>query len=57
MRMYYVSIGSFNFEVLGCEAAYEAFRKACEFAEILSLRVDLWDGETSEVLASNDDEE
>lgn len=57
MRMYYVSIGGFHFEVLGCEAAYAAFRKACEFAEILSLRVDLWDGETGEVLASSDDEE
>ena len=57
MRMYYVSIGGFNFEVLGCEAAYEAFRKACEFADILGLRVDLYDGETGEVLASSDDEE
>lgn len=57
MRMYYVSVGGFHFEVLGCEAAYEAFRKACEFADVLGLRVDLWDGETGEVLACSDEEE
>lgn len=56
MRMYYVSIGGVNFEVYGCEAAYDAYRKACDFADILGLRVDLWDGETGEVLADSEEE-
>jgi hypothetical protein len=57
MRMYYVNIGGFDFEVYGCEAAYEAFRRACDFAEILGHMVCLVDGETGEVLADNQGDE
>lgn len=57
MREYYIYIGGANFLVSGCEAAYAAFEKACDFAEILGLTVDLVDGETGEVLADNRDDE
>lgn len=43
--------------VSGCEAAYAAFRSACEVAELTGARVDLWDSETDEVLASSEDDE
>lgn len=57
MREYYISIAGTNFLVSGCEAAYAAFEKACDFAEILGITVDLVDGETGEVLADNRDDE
>ena len=57
MRGYYVYIGGTAFAVSGCEAAYVAFEKACDFAEILGITVDLVDGETGEVLADNRDDE
>ena len=37
--------------VSGCEAAYAAFEKACELAEILGKDCALIDCETGEVLA------
>lgn len=57
MREYYVYIGGTAFAVSGCEAAYAAFEKACDFAEILGLTVDLVDGETGEILTDNRDDE
>ena len=57
MREYFVYVGTTEFAVSGCEAAYEAFRKACDFAEILGLMVCLVDGETGEVLADNQGDE
>ena len=56
MREYYVCIGSASFAVLGCEVAYDAFRKACEFATIIGQNACLMDGETCEVLADSDEE-
>ena len=57
MKEYYVYIGGTAFSVSGCEAAYAAFEKACDFAEILGITADLVDGETGEVLADNRDDE
>ena len=57
MREYFVYVGSAEFAVSGCEAAYEAFRRACDFAEILGQMVCLVDGETGEILADNQDDE
>lgn len=34
----------------GCEAAYEAYRAACEFCELTGGRCELIDGETGEIL-------
>lgn len=56
MRNYYVYVGRVGFSVVGCEAAYEAFRKACEFAAIIGQNACLVDGETCEVLADSDEE-
>lgn len=40
-------------QVSGCEAAYEAYRRLCEFAEIVgALDVALVDVETAEVVAN-----
>lgn len=36
----------------GCEAAYEAFERACSLAELLGKDCALIDGETGEVLAT-----
>ena len=41
----------------GCEAAYNAFHKMCDFAEITGLTVCLYDSETGEVVADNEEEE
>ena len=57
MREYFVYIGTAEFAVSGCEAAYEAFRRACDFAELLGVLVTLVDGETGEVLADNQGDE
>ena len=43
--------------VSGCEFAYEAYSKACEFAELVGKDCALVDAETGEVLASLEDEE
>lgn len=58
MRKYYIYIGSVSgcFTVMGCEAAYSAYRKACEFGEIIGQPVCLVDGETAEVLADSEGE-
>lgn len=56
---------SFTVGVDGTEAAYDAWRKACDFAEAIGATwCDLWWGETGEVVASlrdalpeNDDED
>ena len=57
MRKYFVSVGGVDYEFKGYEAAYQAYHMACDLGDRLGLRVDLWDGETGEVLASSDDEE
>ena len=41
----------------GCEAAYAAYRKACELGEMLGREVALCDAETGEVLANLSDED
>ena len=42
-----------SWRVDGCEAAYEAYRKACDFCEAVGAdNAALWDAETSEVLES-----
>jgi hypothetical protein len=43
--------------VSGCEFAYEAYRKACEFAELVSKDCALVDAETGEVIAQLDEDE
>ncbi len=44
---------SFTTGVDGTEAAYDAWRKACDFAEAIGATwCDLWWGETGEVVAS-----
>ena len=40
----------------GTECAYAAYRKACEFAEIVGKTASLVWAETGEVVASSDDE-
>ena len=56
---YYIYVNSKEIsEVSGTEAAYEAWRLARSLANFLCTTADLVDGETGEVLASNDwDEE
>lgn len=41
----------------GCEAAYAAYRKACELGEMLGVEVALCDTETGEVVACLSDED
>jgi hypothetical protein len=41
----------------GCEAAYAAYRKACELGEMLGVEVALSDTETGEVVACLSDED
>lgn len=53
MSKYSIYIGTATFQVFGCEAAYEVFRKACEFAEMLGEEVYLIDDETGAVLDYN----
>lgn len=38
-------------QISGCEAAYEAFKKACELAELVGKDCALVDNETGEVIA------
>lgn len=54
--MYIVMIGGTSYTVYGMEAAYEAYKNAVEFADILGLTADLVDGETGESLSSNREE-
>jgi len=54
---YFIYINGKAFEVCGCEAAYEAFRKACDFGGMIGALVTLVDGETGEVLADNEEDE
>ena len=46
-----------QFHVGGMEAAYTAFRKACEMCELTGGSVVLIDSETGEVMADNWDED
>lgn len=46
-----------QFLVGGCEAAYLAFRKACEMCELTGGSVILADAETGEVVADNWEED
>jgi hypothetical protein len=45
-----------NFPLSGCDAAYAAFRTACELCELTGGRVSLVDAETGEVLADNSED-
>lgn len=54
---YFIYINNKDFEICGCEAAYEAFRKACEFGDMIGALVTLVDGETGKVLADNEEDE
>lgn len=54
---YFIYINGKDFEVCGCEAAYEAFRKACDFGGMVGALVALVDGETGEVLADNEEDD
>ena len=61
-NFYYISLreGSreFTIGVDNTEAAYEAWRRACDFAEAAGISCcDLWWGETGEVVASLQDDE
>ena len=44
-------------QVSGFEAAYEAYKKACEFAELVGKNCVLFDVECAEVLAILNEEE
>ena len=44
------------FPVAGCDAAYAAFRMACELCELTGGCVSLIDAETAEVLADNSED-
>lgn len=43
--------------ISGCEFAWEAYRKACEFAEMVGKDCALVDAETGEVIAHLDEDE
>lgn len=56
--MYIISINGSDHNVSGCEAAWEAYQRACEFGQAIGLDLDegavaLVDGETGEVLADS----
>lgn len=44
-------------QVSGCEAAYEVYKKACEFAELVGMDCALVDAETGEIIANLEDED
>lgn len=46
-----------SFPVSGCDAAYAAFRMACELCELTGGCVSLIDAETAEVLADNSEDD
>lgn len=54
--MYYIYIDTNCYEVMGVEAAWEAYNKAIAFAEAVGAQVDLCDAETLEVIASTYEE-
>lgn len=54
MKYYIYVNGKEISEVSGTEAAYKAWRLACDLADYLGTTADLVDGETGEVLESND---
>ena len=54
MKYYIYVNGKEISEVSGTEAAYEAWRLACNLADCLGVTADLVDGETCEVIESND---
>lgn len=41
----------------GCEAAYEAYERACDFAELVGMDCALINAETGEILANLEDED
>ena len=52
--MFLISVNGTNYETYGCEAAYHAYKVACDFAELFTGdSVALLDGETGEVLEDN----
>lgn len=56
MNFYYVSFGAYGSIICGCEAAYAAFRKACDLSDLMSdgeIIVTLCDADTGEVIADN----
>ena len=61
MAIYVLIIGragsSVSLPISGCDAAYAAFRMACELAELTGGCVSLIDAETAEVLADNSEDE
>lgn len=54
---YLIYIDGKTFPVHGTTAAWEAYERAINFAELTSLRVFLVDGETGEILCDSWDEE
>lgn len=58
MANYFLIFGAHSATISGCEAAYDAFRKACDLAEVMGdILVCLCDAETGEVVADNNDED
>lgn len=50
--MYYICINNNRYDIMGAEAAWEAYNKAVAFAELVDAQVDLCVSETDEVIAS-----
>ena len=44
-------------KISGCEAAYDAYVKACEFADLVGKDCALVDAETGEIIASFGEDE
>ena len=55
MKFYIYIKNRFVAEVEGCEAAYAAYTKATELADMVGETVHLVDGETGEIIASSDE--
>lgn len=57
MANYFLTFGVYSTIISGCEAAYDAFHKACDLAEAMGdILVCLADAETGEVVADNCDD-
>ena len=64
-KMYTLSIYTYEISdynrldlyISGCEAAYAAFHKACELADLTGAFVSLWDSDTGEIVADNGEDE
>lgn len=54
MSNYIIYIGGYEYPVSGTEAAYELYRKGCEFATLCGKRAYLVDGETGEILKESE---